>query len=111
MSDKNETRIVECLWTRISYRHRAEIFPDEDWQEVLQVNLNTVWTLARDVGRHMLERRGTEESSALGRGKIINIASLLSFQGGLTVPAYAAAKHGVLGMVSSFSRQFCVVQA
>lgn len=87
------------------------MFPDEDWQEVLQVNLNTVWTLARDVGRHMLERRGTEESSALGRGKIINIASLLSFQGGLTVPAYAAAKHGVLGMVKSFFRQFCVVQA
>ena len=82
------------------YRHKAEVFPDEDWQEVLQVNLNTVWTLARDVGRHMLERRSAEGGSTLGRGKIINIASLLSYQGGLTVPAYAAAKHGVLGMVS-----------
>lgn len=111
MSDKNKTRIGECLRTRIFYRHRGEIFPDEDWQEVLQVNLTTVWTLARDVGRHMLERRGMEESSALGRGKIINIASLLSFQGGLTVPAYAAAKHGVLGMVRSFFRECCVVRA
>jgi len=54
----------------------------------------------------MLERRGTEENSALGRGKIINIASLLSFQGGLTVPAYAAAKHGVLGMTKGLSNEW-----
>lgn len=49
----------------------------------------------------MLERRDTEGGSILSRGKIINIASLRSFQGGLMSPAYAAAKHGVLGMVSN----------
>lgn len=64
------------------------------------MNLNSVWTLSRDVGRHMLERRDAEEGSLFSRGKIINIASLRSFQGGLMSPAYAAAKHGVLGMVS-----------
>jgi 2-deoxy-D-gluconate 3-dehydrogenase len=43
---------------------------------------------------------GAADSNPRGRGKIINVASLVSFQGGLTVPAYAAAKHGVLGLVS-----------
>ena len=87
--------------------------------KVLQVNLNAVWTLARDIGRHMLSTEGRTDHA-----KIINIASLLSFQGrflgfrsfksaelggdinvligGLTVPAYAAAKHGVVGMVSTW---------
>lgn len=64
------------------------------------MNLTTVWTLARDVGHHILGRRAaSSEPESLPRGKIINIASLLSYQGGFTVPAYAAAKHGVLGMV------------
>lgn len=79
----------------IQRRHKAEEFPDEDWQEVvlfifilesllnpfiqvLQVNLNTVWTLARDVGKYMVQNEI--------RGKIINIASLLSFQGILPFP-------------------------
>lgn len=56
----------------------------------MQVNLDAVFTLARDVGRHMLEERANTQPSS--RGKIVNIASLLSYQGGLTVPAYAAAK-------------------
>lgn len=70
------------------HRTPAENFPDQDWDDVLQVNLNTVWILARDVGRHMLSSRGgvtgeekpTEENPR-GRGKIINIASLVSYQG------------------------------
>lgn len=55
----------------------------------------------------MLARRAASpesDSSSLPRGKIINIASLLSYQGGLTVPAYAAAKHGVLGVVSLYEK-------
>ncbi|ORY79328.1 NAD-binding protein [Leucosporidium creatinivorum] len=97
----------------IQRRTPAENFPDQDWDDVLQVNLNTVWILARDVGRHMLASRGgvtgeekpTEENPR-GRGKIINIASLVSYQGGLTVPAYAAAKHGVLGLTKALSNEW-----
>ena len=99
------------------HRTPAENFPDADWNEVLQVNLNTVFTLARDAGRHMLESRGgisgeeakpegAAEQNPRGRGKIVNIASLVSYQGGLTVPAYAAAKHGVLGITKAFSNEW-----
>ncbi|KAL5499212.1 hypothetical protein ACEPAH_1730 [Sanghuangporus vaninii] len=91
----------------IQRRHPAHLFPDNDWEEVLQVNLNTVWTLCRDVGHHILERRESAgDPSTAPRGKIINIASLLSFQGGFTVPAYAAAKHGVLGITKAFSNEW-----
>jgi 2-deoxy-D-gluconate 3-dehydrogenase len=84
----------------IQRRHAAEVFPDEDWNEVLQVNLNTVWTLCRDVGAYMLEREGPH------RGSIINIASLVSFQGGLNVPAYASAKGGVAQLTKALSNQW-----
>lgn len=78
-------------------RSPAAEFPDADWDTVMQINLNAVWQITRDAGRHMLERQKSGRTKY--RGKIINIASLLSFQGGFTVPAYAAAKHGVLGIV------------
>ncbi|KAJ8098096.1 NAD-binding protein [Lipomyces tetrasporus] len=88
----------------IQRRHPAELFPDEDWNEVLQVNLTACFTLSRDVGRHMLE---TMEKKSQGyRGKIINFASLCSFQGGITVPAYATAKHGTLGMTKALSNDW-----
>lgn len=84
-----------------------ENFPDSDWEEVLQVNLSTVFTITRDAGHHMLQTRGgvagqpvPESSNPRGNGKIINISSLVAFQGGLNVVAYAAAKHGVQGIVS-----------
>ncbi|KAJ7077303.1 NAD-binding protein [Mycena belliarum] len=88
----------------IQRRTPAERFPDEDWNEVLQVNLHAVWTLSRDVGAHMLSSRGV--GSTKPRGKIINIASLCSYQGGLTVPAYTAAKHGVLGLIKALSNEW-----
>lgn len=101
--------VVNC--GGIQRRHPVENFPDDDWNEVLQVNLNTVFTITRDAGRHMLESRGgvagepVPEGGAAGNprgfGKIINISSLVAFQGGLNVVAYAAAKHGVQGIVSS----------
>ena len=62
-------------------RHPAAEFPLDEWDAVLQVNLRAVLQLWQAFGRSMLERRD---------GKIVNLASLLSFQGGLTVPAYAA---------------------
>jgi len=67
-------------------RAPAAEYLDKDWDEVVEVNLNAQFILAREIGRQMLAR---------GRGKIIFTASLLTFQGGITVPAYAASKGGI----------------
>jgi 2-deoxy-D-gluconate 3-dehydrogenase len=69
-----------------------------DWAFVLEVNLSSVFRLSQAAGRHMIER-GTG-------GKIINIASLLSFQGGITVPSYAAAKGGVAQLTKSLANEW-----
>ncbi|KAJ5669914.1 uncharacterized protein N7477_005277 [Penicillium maclennaniae] len=87
----------------IQRRHPSHMFPQEDWDEVLQVNLTTVFILCRDVGAYMLTR--TPNSSG-HRGSIINVASLVSFQGGLTVPAYAAAKGGVAQLTKALSNEW-----
>jgi 2-deoxy-D-gluconate 3-dehydrogenase len=70
---------------------------DEDWLAVMEVNLHGVFRACRAAGRHMLAR---------GRGKIINIASLLSFQGGITVPAYAASKGGVAQLTKALANEW-----
>ncbi|KAK8198603.1 hypothetical protein M8818_006470 [Zalaria obscura] len=87
----------------IQRRHPSHQFPDDDWNEVLQVNLTTVFTLCRDVGAHMLARPAHGSGR---RGSIINIASLLSFQGGITVPAYAASKGGVAQLTKALSNEW-----
>ena len=69
----------------------------EDWTTVLNVNLSAVFRLTQHAGRHMLAR---------GSGKVINLASLLSFQGGLFVPAYAAAKGGVAHLTKAFANEW-----
>ncbi|KAF2090281.1 NAD(P)-binding protein [Saccharata proteae CBS 121410] len=87
----------------IQRRHPSHQFPDSDWNEVLQVNLNAVFVLCREVGAHMLSR----SPDPIGRrGAIINVASLLSFQGGITVPAYAAAKGGVAQLTKALSNEW-----
>jgi 2-deoxy-D-gluconate 3-dehydrogenase len=63
---------------------------DEDWDTVINTNLHAPWFLSRELGCHMVSR---------GRGKIVFIASLLTFQGGVTVPGYAAAK-GAIGQLT-----------
>lgn len=78
-------------------RHPATEFPIEDWDEVLDVNLDAVFLLARHFGKKMVER---------GEGKIINVASLLSFTGGTTVPAYTASKHGVAGLTKALANEW-----
>lgn len=78
-------------------REWAERFSDTDWQEVIELNLNAVWRLSQIAGQKMLER---------GRGKIINIASLLSFQGGIRVPSYTAAKHAVAGLTKALANEW-----
>jgi len=68
-----------------------------DWQEVLDVNLNSVFVLSQLAGRAMIEQ---------GSGKIINIASMLSFQGGINVPGYTASKHAVAGLTKALANEW-----
>lgn len=70
---------------------------DEDWDVVLQVNLSAQFALTRAVGATMVAR---------GRGKIVFTASLLSFQGGINVPGYTAAKHGVAGLTKALANEW-----
>jgi 2-deoxy-D-gluconate 3-dehydrogenase len=93
--------LVNCAG--IQSRHPAAEFPDEEWNKVIQVNLNTPFVLCREVGAQMLSR----QPDAYGRrGNIINIASLLTFQGGLNVPAYSASKGGIAQMTKTMSNDW-----
>jgi 2-deoxy-D-gluconate 3-dehydrogenase len=96
---KNDFGHIDILVNNagVQSRHKAVDFPKSDWDFVLNVNLNAVFFLCQEVGRLML---------AQGKGKIINIASLLSFQGGLTVPAYAASKGAVAQFTKSLSNEW-----
>jgi 2-deoxy-D-gluconate 3-dehydrogenase len=78
-------------------RAAAVDYSEEDWDAVIAVNLSSVFRLSQVAGKHMIER---------GRGKIINIASLLSFQGGITVPAYAATKGGVAQLTKALANEW-----
>ena len=78
-------------------RRPAADHTDDWWDEVLEVNLTSVFRLSRAIGTHMLTR---------GTGKIVNIASLLSFQGGITVPGYAAAKGGVAQLTKALANEW-----
>lgn len=89
----------------IQRRHPSEKFPDEDWDEVLQVNLTSVFALCREFGAYLLARDASEFPFGR-RGSIINVASLLSFQGGITVPAYAASKGGVAQLTKALSNEW-----
>ncbi len=78
-------------------RAPAAEHPVADWDEVLAVNLDAVFHLSQAAGRHMLER---------GSGRIINVASMLSFQGGILVPGYAASKHAVAGLTKALANEW-----
>lgn len=73
--------------------------------QVLEVNLSSVFTLCREFGAYLLCRDASEFSSSR-RGSIINVASLLTFQGGITVPAYAASKGGVAQLTKALSNEW-----
>jgi 2-deoxy-D-gluconate 3-dehydrogenase len=83
-------------------RHAAEEYPLEDWQEVLQVNLTSVFQLSQLAARDMIARSAPGQNV----GKIVNIASLLSFQGGIRVPAYAASKGGVAQLTKALANEW-----
>jgi 2-dehydro-3-deoxy-D-gluconate 5-dehydrogenase len=78
-------------------RAPAADFTEHDWDLVLRTNLDSVFMLSQGFGRRMIERRS---------GKIINIASLLAFSGGITVPAYTASKHAVAGLTKALANEW-----
>jgi 2-dehydro-3-deoxy-D-gluconate 5-dehydrogenase len=78
-------------------RAPAAEHPDEMWDRVLEVNLTAQFVLSRELGQDMLAR---------GRGKIVFVASLLSFQGGITVPGYTASKSGIVGLTKALANEW-----
>ena len=81
----------------IIHRAPAVDFPADNWNDVLSINLDAVFHLSQAAGRHMVER---------GHGRIINVASMLSFQGGVFVPAYTASKHAVAGLTKALANEW-----
>lgn len=81
----------------LTTRAPAVDYPEDDWDRVIELNLTALFRLCQRVGREMIERK---------HGKIINIASLLSFSGGITVPAYAASKGGVAQVTKALANEW-----
>ena len=78
-------------------REDAVSFSEKDWDDVMNVNIKGAFFMAQAAGKHMIER---------GRGKIINIASMLSFQGGIRVPSYTASKSGIAGITRLLANEW-----
>ena len=81
----------------IQRRAPAEVFSENDWDDVIDVDLKAVFLICQQAGKRMLERK---------QGKIINTASLISFQGGITIPAYASAKGGVAQLTKALANEW-----
>ncbi len=79
-------------------RADAADYTEDDWDAVMSINLRTLFFLSQAYGRLVL--------GVGGRGKIVNIASLLSFEGGIRVPAYTASKHGVAGVTQALCNEW-----
>jgi 2-dehydro-3-deoxy-D-gluconate 5-dehydrogenase len=90
---------IDILVNNAGIIRRADAvdFTEEDWDAVVDTNLKSVFFLSQAVGRHMIAR---------GSGKIINIASMLSFQGGIRVPSYTASKSGVAGLTKLLANEW-----
>ncbi len=78
-------------------RNDSVDFTEEDWDAVIDTNLKSVFFLCQAAGRHMI---------AQGRGKIVNIASMLTFQGGIRVPSYTASKSGIGGITKLLANEW-----
>jgi len=78
-------------------RQPAVDYAEAEWDRVINTDLDSVWFLSQFFGRGMVERRS---------GKIVNIASVLSFSGGITVPAYTASKHAVAGVTKALANEW-----
>lgn len=103
---------VQALATRVAAEHRVDVLVNnagtirrtpaaqmslEDWDLVRVVNLDSVWILTQTLGAAMVSR---------GDGAVVTIASLLTFQGGVNVPGYAATKHAVAGLTKAFANEW-----
>jgi 2-deoxy-D-gluconate 3-dehydrogenase len=90
---------LDILVNNAGIIRRADAFehPWEDWRAVMAVDLDAVFILSQAAGRRMAARGG---------GRIINIASVLAFQGGIRVPAYAAAKHALVGLTRALANEW-----
>lgn len=73
-------------------------FTEQDWDDVIDVNLKAAFFLAQQVARHLVERQAP--------GRIVNLASVLSFQGGIRVPSYTASKSGLLGLTRLMANEW-----
>ncbi len=96
---KAENPIIDILVNNAGtiLRKPAAEHPDEYWDKVIEVNLNSQFILTREIGKEMVAR---------GSGKILFTASLLSFQGGITVPGYAASKGGIASLTKAFANEW-----
>lgn len=90
---------LDILVANAGTNHRSppETFPEEEWRRVLDVNLNAMWFCAQEVGKLMIDQK---------RGKIVATASMMSFQGGILVPAYAASKGAVGQLVKALANDW-----
>src|SRR5256886_2938110 len=90
---------VDILVNNAGVHRRAPAFDSriEDWDPVINVTLRAVFLFCQVFGRQMVQQ---------GRGKIINIASLLSVQGGITIPAYTASKHAIAGLTKALCNEW-----
>ena len=96
---KNEHPVIDILVNNAGTILRKPIaeHPDEYWDEVIAINQTAPFILTREIGKEMVER---------GNGKIIFTASLLSFQGGIMVPGYAASKGAIASLVKAFANEW-----
>ena len=96
---RREEPVVDILFNNAGtiLRKPAAEHPDEYWDSIIEINLNAQFVLTREIGKHMVER---------GSGKVIFTASLLSFQGGITVPGYAASKGGIASLTKAFANEW-----
>jgi 2-deoxy-D-gluconate 3-dehydrogenase len=96
---QREVPVVDILVNNAGtiLRSPAADHPDADWDRVIEVNLSAQFILTRELGKRMVER---------GAGKVIFVASVLAFQGGIRVPSYAASKGGVAQLTKAFANEW-----
>lgn len=75
-------------------RHPPEEYPMNEWRDLIEVHLNAAFDLSQQAAKYMIPQ---------GKGKIINIGSVMCYEAGLNIPAYAAAKHGIAGLTKSLA--------
>jgi len=101
-----DTGRVDILVNNAGIIRRAPIVdhPEADWNAVLQINLSAPFFLSQAVAKWWVTG-GREKSPAAARLKVVNIASMLSFQGGIFVPGYTASKSGIAGITKAFANE------